>query len=104
MTSRFVNAHSVGPSNGQTRLSEDETTLAAIFREAGWDTAAFVSNVMLHRRVGMNVGFDLYDEEFSSEERNRPMLLTCGLRCPGLRMVWRISPGGRRSALLLRGG
>ena len=41
MTSRYVREHSIGHGNGSTRLS-DETTLAMLFADAGYDTAAFV--------------------------------------------------------------
>ena len=35
----------------------------------GYATAAFVSAVVLHRRFGLNAGFDAYDDEMSGPER-----------------------------------
>ncbi len=72
MTSLYARQHSIGPRNGFTRLS-DEITLAEIFREAGYETAAFLSNVVLKRRIGLDRGFQVYDDEMSSPVRNRPL-------------------------------
>jgi len=71
MTSRWVSGHSIGPVNGASRLPEQERTLAVHFREAGWETAAFISNVVLGRRIGLDVGFELYDDELTNTEGNR---------------------------------
>lgn len=71
MTSRFVREHSVGWINGTTRL-EDAETLAMRFREAGYETGAFVSNFVLRRASGLDAGFDVYDDEFAAAEANRP--------------------------------
>lgn len=38
--------------------------LAPAFKEAGYDTAAFVSASVLLRRYGLDRGFDVYDESF----------------------------------------
>ena len=70
MTSRFVREHSVGYSNGGSRL-EGATTLAEVFREAGYRTAAFVGNMLLRRRSGLDAGFEVYDDELLEPERNR---------------------------------
>jgi len=60
-----------GYRNGSTRLADEEITLAATFGKAGYDTAAFVGNVTLQRRVGLDNGFDHYDDELSGSETNR---------------------------------
>ncbi len=70
LTSRWVRRHSVGWGNGSTRLS-GIPTLAERFREAGYETAAFVGNVTLKKRVGLDAGFDLYDDELPDAEVNR---------------------------------
>ncbi len=72
MTSRYVREHTVGSLNGATRLEGIET-LADSFREAGYDTAAFVSNVVLKARSGLDRGFDHYDDELPESEANRLM-------------------------------
>jgi arylsulfatase len=71
MTSRWVREHSIGHNNGSTRLADEEITLAATFGKAGYDTAAFVGNFMLQRRVGLDNGFDHYDDELPETETNR---------------------------------
>src|SRR5262245_37056812 len=43
LTGRFARGHSIGHHNGVTRLV-DAPTLASVLDEAGYDTAAFVSN------------------------------------------------------------
>ncbi len=73
MTSRYVREHSVGASNGATRL-EGVTTLAERFSRAGYDSAAFVSNVVLGARVGLDRGFARYDDDLPQSEANRGML------------------------------
>jgi arylsulfatase A-like enzyme len=71
MTSRFARHHSVGPFNGNTRL-EGVPTLAESFHEAGFETGAFVSNAVLLRRLGLDRGFDHYDDEVDRVDPNRP--------------------------------
>jgi arylsulfatase A-like enzyme len=70
MTSHFVRQHSIGPRNGETKL-EGGVTLAEQFKAAGYETAAFVSNVVLRRRIGLDRGFDVYDDELPTPELNR---------------------------------
>jgi arylsulfatase A-like enzyme len=69
-SSRYVREHSVGYLNGRTSLVGSKT-LAESFREAGYVTAAFVSNVMLKRLSGLDSGFDHYDDELPEYEANR---------------------------------
>jgi arylsulfatase len=71
LTSRFAREHSIGPRNDRTRL-EGAPTLAERFRAAGYATAAFVSNAVLARRIGLDRGFGRYDDELPEVERNRP--------------------------------
>ena len=77
MTSRYVREHSVGSWNGATRL-EGVTTLAERFRAAGYATAAFVSNVVLKSRTGLDAGFERYDDDLPDAEVNRGMYLERG--------------------------
>jgi arylsulfatase A-like enzyme len=71
MTSRFVREHSIGYLNGGTRLV-DLDTLASVFQDAGYETAAFISNSILKSRIGLDHGFDVYDDALPQAERNRP--------------------------------
>lgn len=70
MTSRYARQHSIGTLNGETKLAGIET-LAERFRAGGYETAAFVSNVVLRRRSGLDLGFDVYDDELVAGEQNR---------------------------------
>jgi arylsulfatase A-like enzyme len=71
MTSKYPRHHSMGYSNGQRRLISAQT-LARLFREAGYATAAFVSNDVLARRSGFDQGFDVYNDALPQAEPNRP--------------------------------
>ncbi len=42
-------------------------TIASVFREAGYRTAAFVGSAVLDRRYGFAAGFDHYDDDMSAE-------------------------------------
>lgn len=70
MTSQYVRQHSIGSRNGDTRL-DGLSTLAETFAEAGYATAAFISNAVLRRRIGLDRGFETYDDELPSLEQNR---------------------------------
>ncbi len=72
MTGRFARQHSIGALNGETRL-EGAPTLAEQFAGAGYDTAAFISNVVLRRRLGLDRGFGVYDDDLPEQELNRPL-------------------------------
>lgn len=71
MTGRYVREHSVGTLNGESRL-EGAETLAESFSAAGYETAAFISNVVLRRRMGLDRGFAVYDDNLGESEANRP--------------------------------
>jgi len=84
MTSRYAREHSLGTLNGETTL-EGLPTLADHFAGAGYATAAFVSNVVLRRRSGLDRGFEGYEDQFGRGELNRramaerPAEVTVGL-------------------------
>ena len=52
-------------------LPSSQTTLATILQGQGWDTAAFIGAAVLKRRFGLNQGFSVYDDEFSTGEDGR---------------------------------
>jgi arylsulfatase A-like enzyme len=70
MTSTYPRQSSMGYANGAIKLTR-ERTLAEYFRHAGYDTAAFISNFVLRRSSGLGRGFDVYDDELTTPERNR---------------------------------
>ncbi len=52
--------------NGTFVLGSGPATLAERLREGGYDTAAVVSAVVLHRRHGLDRGFRLYDDDLGA--------------------------------------
>jgi arylsulfatase len=70
MTSKYPRRQSTAFSNGLLTLAGVET-LADALRQSGYDTAAFVSNGVLAAGSGLNHGFDVYDDELPTVERNR---------------------------------
>jgi len=70
MTSRYTREHTIGYMNGGTRL-EGITTLAEILNQQGYQTAAFVGNIMLDRSTGLDRGFEIYNDELPQAELNR---------------------------------
>lgn len=58
--------------NGYT-LSRNTRTLASIFQERGYNTAAFVGSAVLNHRFGIDRGFSVYDDLFGvSTETRQP--------------------------------
>jgi choline-sulfatase len=49
--------------NGE-RVPPGLVTLASTLRAHGYQTAAFVGSILLHRRLGLDQGFDVYDSPF----------------------------------------
>jgi tetratricopeptide (TPR) repeat protein len=54
-------------------MSDEVPTLATRFKEAGFETAAFVSAFPLDRRFGLHRGFDVYDDELPRGNDGRPL-------------------------------
>jgi len=52
--------------NNQAALGDAHPTLAFIFKQRGYQTAAFVASFVLDSRFGLDRGFDLYDDEMSN--------------------------------------
>jgi arylsulfatase A-like enzyme len=71
MTGLYPRHHSIGSENGSSRLV-GALTVAEQLRERGWKTAAFIGNVILDRKIGLDSGFDVYDDRLPTSERNRP--------------------------------
>jgi arylsulfatase A-like enzyme/Flp pilus assembly protein TadD len=62
--------HAVRDNLGFT-LKPDTTTLATLFRSAGYATAGFVSAFVLRAETGIAQGFDVYDAEFPASASDR---------------------------------
>ncbi|MBW2269822.1 MAG: sulfatase [Deltaproteobacteria bacterium] len=63
----------LGVTGNLSKLPEESVTLARRFREAGWNTAAVVSNWVLRRASGAAAGFDRFDDALPQHEAARPM-------------------------------
>ncbi len=61
LTGLYPNRHLLRD-NGPYRLRADAPTLAECVKARGYETAAFVSAAPLERRVGLDRGFDRYDD------------------------------------------
>ena len=64
-TGRYPVGHTVR-NNGTYVLPASETTLAALFKARGYDTAAFVASFTVSGKFGLARGFDVYDEDFET--------------------------------------
>jgi len=73
LTSRWPSAHGVSQFF-TTSLTEQARTVAECLSDAGYQTAAFVSNPVLVRGRRLERGFAIYDDRMTRQERNRPGL------------------------------
>ena len=73
MVGRYPSFHSVGLLNGQHALTPDEETLAEMLGAAGYRTAAITSNASLDHRIGLDQGFETYDDRLPDRELVRDL-------------------------------
>jgi arylsulfatase A-like enzyme len=71
MTCKYPRGHSIGYSNGYLKLTADHT-MAESLRGAGYETAAFISNIVIKRKSGLDRGFETFDDDLPQPELNRP--------------------------------
>ena len=71
-TGRLPFAHGVRDNVGFV-VPPDTTTLALRLKDAGYATAAFVSSFVLRRQVGLDRGFDTYDDRLPAAGPDRPI-------------------------------
>ena len=67
MTGMYPTHHGVRI-NGNTALSQAQTTLAEALSEKGYETGAFLGAFVLDGRWGLNQGFQVYDDRFDLEK------------------------------------
>ena len=67
LTGLLPPAHGVRD-NGAYALSDSAVTLAERFKEAGYETCAFVSALVLSKLYNLTQGFDLYDDDLWEED------------------------------------
>jgi arylsulfatase A-like enzyme/Tfp pilus assembly protein PilF len=63
MTGMYPTYHGVRI-NGNTALSDEQTTVAEVLRTQGYQTGAFIGAFVLDGRWGLKQGFDHYDDQF----------------------------------------
>jgi arylsulfatase A-like enzyme/Tfp pilus assembly protein PilF len=66
LTGLYPTGHGIHDNAGY-RLEESQRTLAEIFSENGYETAAFVAAFPLDSRFGLTQGFGLYDDRYRSQ-------------------------------------
>jgi arylsulfatase A-like enzyme len=71
-------------------LSEEETTLAERFRDAGWRTACFTNNEQISPESGLTQGFDLVQPMYLDAERPYPWAAETHRRA----LAWALSKEG----------
>ena len=67
MTGREPQAHQVR-NNGTYTLRPEETTLAELFRQAGFSTMAMIAAYVLEEKFGLAQGFDGYDDTLNKPQ------------------------------------
>jgi len=70
MTGMYPTYHGVRV-NGNTALSDGQTTLAEAFAGRGYDTGAFIAAFVLDGRWGLKQGFAYYDDQFDLKKYAR---------------------------------
>ncbi len=70
MTGKLPALHGVHD-NGGFYVSKNENTLAEIFKQNGFSTAAFVAAYVLDSMWGLNQGFDTYHDKFDVAKQER---------------------------------
>jgi arylsulfatase A-like enzyme/tetratricopeptide (TPR) repeat protein len=78
LSGRYPYEHGIRDNTGY-RFPKTVPTAAALFKAAGFATGAFVGGFPLDHRFGLNIGFDVYDDDFGAAaaaadagERERP--------------------------------
>jgi choline-sulfatase len=97
LTGRYPPAH--GARHNGIALPAGTATLATIFKQAGFATAAFVSAFPLDRRFGLAVGFDVYGDRWARGPDGRPADERAGQRTVDEAVGWRRSAGTARTFL-----
>jgi arylsulfatase A-like enzyme/glycosyltransferase involved in cell wall biosynthesis len=74
-TSKRPEGHGIGLSQASSLTPGHDVTLAELLRDKGYATAAFVSSIILRKATKLDLGFDIYDDEMTAVEVNRPDVL-----------------------------
>jgi arylsulfatase len=71
LTGRYPSYHTVGLVNGRYELHPATPTVATILGERGFRTGAIVANPVLRAGLGLDAGFETYDDNLEKRELNR---------------------------------
>ncbi|RMF94771.1 MAG: tetratricopeptide repeat protein [Candidatus Schekmanbacteria bacterium] len=70
-------------------LPEENTTLAEVFKEKGFNTAGIVSTFILDSQYGINQGFDFFDDKFlNPEQKGRLPVQRKGIETATVAIDW----------------
>jgi arylsulfatase A-like enzyme len=75
LTSKRPDSHSIGFSQSGKLSQDADLTLAELLHSNGYATAAFVSTIILRKETKLDAGFEIYDDEVTAGEINRPSVL-----------------------------
>jgi arylsulfatase len=87
-TGLYPSWHTVGLYNGQKKLHPSTETLAEILNENGCRTIAIVSNPVLWASLGLNQGFEVYDDKLEEREKNRGVPERYARRAINIALAW----------------
>jgi arylsulfatase A-like enzyme len=88
LTGRYPRFHGFGYANRGAVLGPEEALLAPLFREAGWRTAAVISNPVLSHRFGFGRGFEHYDYTMHQRELVRSSPERLAAPTTGAALAW----------------
>ena len=87
-TGVYPSWHTVGVYNAEVQLHPSTDTLAEILLEEGYTTGAIISNPILFSHLGLNQGFETYDDRLEGQELNRPNTERYADRALTLALAW----------------
>jgi len=69
MTGRYPREHGISD-NAAAKLAASHPTLAKLAKDKGYRTGAFVASYILDSRFGLDAGFDTYNDDMGTRDRN----------------------------------
>lgn len=85
-TGLYADTHGVYSAN--SALKKDATTLPAVLRKAGYQTAAVVCAPLLKKRYGLHHGFELYDVELIGANAKKARAVKVGPSVTKKALAW----------------
>jgi arylsulfatase A-like enzyme/Tfp pilus assembly protein PilF len=88
LTGLLPAAHGVRDNGGYPFVAAKHPYLPRLFKEAGYETAAFVSSFVLHGSTGLGAGFDVYDQGPPGVEARAELVERPGAETVRLAVDW----------------